>query len=26
MAIISGVIPGYNASKVTPSQALRYTG
>ncbi|OLS25765.1 MAG: putative ABC transporter permease YknZ [Candidatus Heimdallarchaeota archaeon LC_2] len=26
LAIISGIIPGYNASKVTPSQALRYTG
>lgn len=26
LAIVSGVISGYNASKVTPSQALRYTG
>ena len=26
LAIISGVIPGYNASKVAPSHALRYTG
>lgn len=26
IAIISGVIPGYNASKVAPSEALRYTG
>ncbi|MCH8907052.1 MAG: FtsX-like permease family protein [Candidatus Heimdallarchaeota archaeon] len=26
LAILSGVIPGYNASKVTPSEALRYTG
>lgn len=26
IAIISGAIPGYNASKVAPSEALRYTG
>ena len=26
LAMVSGVIPGYNASKVTPNQALRYTG
>ena len=26
LGIIAGVIPGYNASKITPSEALRYTG
>jgi ABC-type lipoprotein release transport system permease subunit len=26
LGILAGVIPGYNASKVPPSQALRYTG
>ncbi|MHA2251833.1 MAG: ABC transporter permease [Candidatus Kariarchaeaceae archaeon] len=26
ISIIAGVIPGYRASRVTPSQALRYTG
>ncbi|MCE7734965.1 MAG: FtsX-like permease family protein, partial [Candidatus Heimdallarchaeota archaeon] len=26
IGIVAGTIPGYNASKVTPSQALRYTG
>ena len=26
LGIIAGVIPGYNASKITPSDALRYTG
>jgi hypothetical protein len=26
LATISGALPGYNASKVLPSQALRYTG
>ncbi len=26
LGIVAGVIPGYNASKITPSEALRYTG
>jgi putative ABC transport system permease protein len=26
LGVLAAVIPGYNASKVTPSQALRYTG
>jgi ABC-type antimicrobial peptide transport system permease subunit len=26
ISVIAGVIPGYRASRVTPSQALRYTG
>ncbi|MHA2251860.1 MAG: FtsX-like permease family protein [Candidatus Kariarchaeaceae archaeon] len=26
LGILAGVIPGYRASKVTPSEALRYTG
>ena len=26
MAIIAGAVPAYNAAKITPSEALRYTG
>jgi putative ABC transport system permease protein len=26
ISIIAGVLPGYNASRITPSEALRYTG
>lgn len=26
ISIIAGVLPGYKVSKITPSEALRYTG
>ena len=26
LGIVAGIVPGYNASKITPSDALRYTG